>query len=235
MTPLKPRWIFFDIDDTLWDFEANSLVSLSLSYNSSNILRNVFPNEASFIDAYHVINSALWNDFNKGLITTDFLKTERFRKLLFPKIAPEVTTDAQMKVCRDLCAGYLEFLGQQTRLVDNAEETLTLLQPHFCIGALTNGFREIQYRKIYNTNLWKYIQRMVINDETPWHKPEKELYVYAQNAVGASPDEILMVGDNPDTDIRGALNAGWHAILFNKSGNGDITSLPELLPLLGVQ
>lgn len=235
MIPLTPRWIFFDIDDTLWNFEANSLISLSLLYNSSKILRNVFPNETSFTNAYHTINSALWNDFNKGLITTDFLKTERFRKLLFPEIAPEATTDAQMKICRDLCAEYLEFLGQQTRLVDNAEETLSLLQPYFCIGALTNGFREIQYRKIYNTNLWKYIQRMVINDETPWHKPDKELFIYAQNAVGASPDEILMVGDNPDTDIRGALNAGWHAVHFDKSGNGDITDLLQLLPLLGVR
>lgn len=235
MMNLKPKWVFFDIDDTLWDFATNSLKSLTILYSSEKILQQTFSDCESFIHNYHIINTSLWNDFNKGKINSDFLKIERFRQLLWHDDTLDNASVEQINISKHLCSEYLRILGTQTTLVNGAVETLSALQPHYCIAALTNGFREVQYKKIYNTGLWRYIQRMVISDETSWHKPQIELFDYARNAVGAHPEECLMIGDNPDTDIAGALNAGWNAVYFNKNGKGDIIALPQLLPLLGVQ
>ena len=139
---------------------------------------------------------------------------------------------------RKLNDRYLWLLGECDASVEGAKELLDELSRKYLIGVLTNGFIEVQYRKLRSTGLDRYIQRMVISDEIGIQKPDSRLFRYAEQATGATPESTIMIGDNPDNDIRGAIDAGWSAIYLDRKGKpfdspstlfkGTITSLMEI-------
>lgn len=231
---MTPKWIFFDLDDTLFDFSAASLLSLGNLWEESPEIRSRFEDPQTFIDEYHIHNKRMWQLHESGMITADFLKPERFRLTL----APDRNDDETHSEMRKLNDRYLWLLGECDAPVEEAKELLEGLSKKYLIGVLTNGFTEVQYRKLRSTGLDRYIQRMVISDEIGIQKPDSRLFRYAEQATGATPESTVMIGDNPDNDIRGALDAGWHAIYFDRKGKpfdspsplflGTITSLLEI-------
>ncbi|MDE6056815.1 MAG: HAD-IA family hydrolase, partial [Muribaculaceae bacterium] len=121
-------------------------------------------------------------------------------------------------------------------------DLLAKVSERHLIGVLTNGFTEAQYRKLKSSGLDRYIQRMVISDEIGVQKPDSRLFRYAEQATGALPASTLMIGDNPDNDIKGAIDAGWRAIYLDRKNKpfssssplylGRRTTLMEILPML---
>lgn len=223
----RPKWLWFDLDDTLWDFKSNSDTALRQLYDASDVLRSQFDCFEAFSDLYHEVNHELWGLYAEAKITADYLKSERFRRVLGLADNP-----VSSGLCAALNREYLRLLTLQTRLVDGAEEVLAKLSRLYMIGVLSNGFADTQYHKLYRTPLWRYVQRMVISDEIDCRKPHTRIFRHAERAVGAAPRECLMIGDNPDTDIAGARAAGWQALWLDPAGCGDISSLRQLLPLL---
>lgn len=219
------KWIFFDLDDTLYDFSEASLVSLRRLWEEEKIINNIFPTAEAFIDEYHIHNSRMWQMHERGEITADFLKPERFRLTISPKESDSATI-AEMQRINDR---YLYLLGICNMPCPGAKELLERLKDRFLIGVLTNGFSEVQYNKLRSTGLDRYIQRMVISDEIGIQKPDTRLFRYAEQATGASPEEILMIGDNPVSDITGALNAGWQTVFFDRKGKGGVFDSPLYL------
>ncbi|MDE6650557.1 MAG: YjjG family noncanonical pyrimidine nucleotidase [Muribaculaceae bacterium] len=211
---MAPKWIFFDLDDTLFDFTSASFVSLLRLWDETPIIRSRFGNPEAFLSEYHVHNKHLWDLHERGLITADFLKAERFRLTVTPEHCDEET----LKASRRLNDRYLWHLGECDSLCDGAKETLEALSKRYLIGILTNGFTEVQYRKLRSTGLDRYIQRMVISDEIGIQKPDTAIFRHAETATGADANISLMIGDNPDNDIAGALNSGWHAIYYDSKG-----------------
>lgn len=209
---MAPKWIFFDLDDTLFDFSAASLVSLQKLWGESAEIKTIFDNPDAFIDEYHIHNKRMWELHESGQITADFLKGERFRLTLSPDRDDEETR-CRMRAFNDR---YLWLLGECNAPVEGANELLKELSKKYLIGVLTNGFTEVQYRKLRATGLDRYIQRMVISDEIGIQKPDPRLFRYAEQETGATPETTIMIGDNPDNDIQGALNAGWKAIYFDR-------------------
>ena len=207
----RPEWIFFDLDDTLWDFASNSLKSLRHVYDSFHQLSDAFATFEDFADEYHVHNARMWKDFADGKISSDFIKTERWRLTLFPEGDPADPP----AFCAELNTEYLEYLASLPYPVEGALETLESLRKDFMIAGLSNGFADTQYKKLKNSGLWRYVTRMVVSDETGITKPHRGLFDYAVAETGATGIPV-MVGDNPDTDILGALRAGWRAIWFNR-------------------
>ena len=208
---MTPKWIFFDLDDTLFDFSSASFISLCRLWDESPEIRSRFNNPEVFLDEYHIHNKRMWQLHESGLITADFLKGERFRLTL----SPERDDDATRIAMRRLNDRYLRLLSECDIPVEGARELLSRLSGKYLIGILTNGFTEAQYRKLHSTGLDRHIQRMVISDEIGIQKPDPRIFRYAEEATGATTDSTLMIGDNPDNDIQGALNAGWHAIYFD--------------------
>ncbi|MDE6533687.1 MAG: YjjG family noncanonical pyrimidine nucleotidase [Muribaculaceae bacterium] len=206
----RPRWIFFDLDDTLWDFNSNSLKSLLFIFNRFSIISSIFGNFDSFVHQYRIHNSKLWEEHARGMISSSFLKTERWRRTLFPDLLPERVP----VICRNIDVEYLDYLATQTDIAVNAIEVLHCLSRHFMIGVISNGFKDTQYKKLYNSGLWRYVTRMVISDEIAIQKPDTRIFRHAIRETGASGIPV-MVGDNPEADILGALQAGWDAIWFN--------------------
>lgn len=232
---MAPKWIFFDLDDTLFDFSSASLISLRKLYDETPEIQSRFPSPEAFIEEYHIHNKRMWELHEKGQITADFLKPERFRLT----IAPEREDEETRRTMRAHNDRYLWHLGKCNAPMEGAKELLETLSKKYLIGVLTNGFTEVQYRKLRSTGLDRYIQRMVISDEIGIQKPDTRLFRYAEQETGANAEECLMIGDNPDNDVKGALDAGWKAIYFDWKAKpfasdsplylGSITSLEELL------
>ncbi|MDE6480800.1 MAG: YjjG family noncanonical pyrimidine nucleotidase [Muribaculaceae bacterium] len=209
---MTPKWIFFDLDDTLFDFSKASLLSLQKLWDETSEIRERFDNLNAFLENYHTNNKHMWELHESGKITADFLKGERFRLT----IAPDRNDFEIQKFSRNLNDRYLRHLGECNAPMEGAKELLQYISRKRLIGILTNGFTEVQYRKIQTTGLDRYIQRMIISDEIGIQKPDSRLFRHAEQATGATPQSTIMVGDNPDNDMQGALNAGWHAIYFNR-------------------
>ena len=209
----KPvSWIFFDLDDTLWNFTANSARSLKKLYDISPILRKLFKSVDEFVEIYHTHNAIMWQQYSRGLVTSAQLKTERWRRTLATRQFEVLTA-----VCEELDSNYLEILAEGAEMIPGVVEMLERLTKKYLIAVLSNGFLKTQYRKLHFSGLEKYVTRTIVSDEIGINKPDKRIFDYAVAETGAQPP-LLMVGDNAESDIFGAMNAGWYAIWYNPQG-----------------
>lgn len=226
----KIKWVWVDLDDTLWDFETNSLESLKKVYRHFQLDR-FFESEDDFCNKYLAVNHALWADYNVGNITREYLMRERFQCPLLAAGYP--VTETTWQEFSDL---YLDRLAECSRTVPGAHELLQRLRADgFKTGVLSNGFKEVQYRKLASAGLSDLIDCVVLSDEIGINKPDRRLYDHAVAKAGTTAEESLIVGDNPDTDILGGINAGWDVLYFNRDGKGKplpdvptVTSLKEV-------
>lgn len=228
------RHLFFDLDRTLWDFEKNSRQALSILFHELN-LREKIPNFHDFYHKYKLVNSDLWVLYGKGKLTKEELRTTRFEKTLHKfGIVDSVLNQS-------LNDGYIELSPNQKHVFPNAIETLTSLKKDgFNLHIITNGFKEVQYRKLKNCGFEPFFDVIVCSEEVGKNKPAPEVFHHAMNKANTSPSKSVMIGDDLQVDILGASNAGMKTILFDPekkyrkySGEYRIQSLeeiPEILP-----
>lgn len=125
------------------------------------------------------------------------------------------------------------------------EDTFTVLEAirrKYTTGILTNGFIELQRRKIEQYKLAAYVDFTLISEEAGYHKPDERVFREVLKLAGnISPEETIYVGDNLINDIQGAMRAGLTPIFINTKGDLEppegvvkIQRLSELLSLLGV-
>lgn len=241
----RQQWLFFDLDDTLWDFSANSVLALNFIYESFAIVSDTFSSPEDFIRIYHSQNAPLWQRFALGEVSAEFLKTERWRGTLFPATDPSVAP----AICKTIDTAYLDCLANQAATTPGALQWLEDAKNKYLIAVLSNGFADTQYKKLYNSGLWRYVARLIVSDEIKINKPDSRLFKYAVDATGASGTPI-MIGDSLANDVTGALKAGWKAVWYNPAGAelpqhllsdagvplnnylGSIKTISELTPLL---
>ena len=226
---IKVVWI--DLDDTLWDFRENSRVALSGLYDDYS-LSDVFPTPEEWITCYERHNHALWELYNHGKIEKGYLMKERFLRPLLEGNHPKAA-----ELGRQFDTEYLDRLAECTGLIPGAMELLDRLRSQgYRIGILSNGFVEVQHRKISNSGLAPHIDYVVLSDDIGINKPDVRLYRHAELVAGVTAEECLMIGDNPDTDIAGAISAGWQALLFDRNGviksKGQIATITDLKAVL---
>lgn len=167
--------------------------------------------------AYENHNHRLWVAYNRAEITRDTLRLNRF---LNPLTEAGMAEDEAHRLAPMLDPEYLGLLAQQRQLVPGALALLERLRSvGLRCGVLSNGFKEVQYRKMDVAGLTPYIDVTVLSDDIGVNKPDVRLYRYAMERAGVTdPSRCVMIGDNPATDIEGALCAGWDAILFDQYG-----------------
>ena len=206
-------WIWFDLDDTLYDFAASSLYALGEVYRRYGFGR-YYASEEQWVDIYHRHNSALWQQYNRGAVTQQQLRHDRFS---LPMAEVGIDSSTTERLNADLDRDYLDMLGSTGLLVEGASEVLSALRGEgYRIGILSNGFHDVQHQKLKNSGLAPLTDAVVLSDDAGFNKPDPRIFHYASTLAGSTPDRSLMVGDNPDTDIAGALAAGWHAIYYDK-------------------
>ena len=214
--PSVIRVVWVDLDDTLIDFKANSRSALSKLYESTPPLKQYFATPKEWTERYQHHNHLLWAALSAKQITRDFLITERF---LRPLTEAGMTETEARTLASELHPRYLDLLAQEKNLVAGAIPLLERLRnAGLKIGVLSNGFKEVQHRKITTAGLSPYIDLVVLSDDIGVQKPDPRLFAHAMSLTGEpSPKAHAMIGDNPDTDISGALNSGWQAIFFDPS------------------
>lgn len=217
------RNIFIDLDDTIWDFTANSHVSLEIMYRDLDIAR-IYPDYEAFSTAYYAKNSELWALYHHGKIDKDFLIIERYAHLLREAHYP----DPDNRLAQRMNEYYLDTLAQQTCLVPHAIELLDYLTKHgYNLYIISNGFIEVQHKKLQSAGINHYFKRIVLSDEIGINKPDRRLFDYALSVTDSKAEETLLIGDNYDADILGAMNAGWGQIYFDRHYKGYTTQEPQ--------
>ena len=205
--------VFVDIDDTLWWFTENSKLALRHTFDAFDI-SSVCTYER-FKEVYLKKNLELWNLYHHGLIDKDFLVNERFR---FTLKECGYKGDVE-KMCHLLDEEYLRFLALQSTTIPGARQLLEyLVAKGYDVNTLSNGFQGTQQQKLISGGLSDLIHRNVLSDDCGITKPQRGIFDYALEQCGAEAATSVMIGDNPDADIKGAHDAGWRTIYFNIRG-----------------
>ena len=199
--------VFVDIDDTLWWFTENSKLALRHTFDAFDI-SSVCTYER-FKEVYLKKNLELWNLYHHGLIDKDFLVNERFR---FTLKECGYKGDVE-KMCHLLDEEYLRFLALQPTTIPGARQLLEyLVAKGYDVNTLSNGFQGTQQQKLISGGLSDLIHRNVLSDDCGITKPQRGIFDYALEQCGAEAATSVMIGDNPDADIKGAHDAGWRTI-----------------------
>lgn len=211
------RTVWVDLDDTIIDFRGNSRRALSRVHAVHPAVSRLFPDAQSWIEAYERHNHQLWALYNRAEITCAYLRDERFIRPLADAGMPRAEAAA---LTGELDRLYLDLLARERTLVDGARDLLSRLRgAGLTVGVLSNGFADVQHRKIASAGIGPLIDLTVLSDDIGVNKPDVRIYRHAMESAGnPDPATHLMIGDNPATDIEGAIAAGWHAILFNPTG-----------------
>ena len=210
LNPKKYTHLFFDLDHTLWDFDTNAKVALSEVFEIFDIESRT---ATSFTDFYHIYlhhNAILWDRYHKGFISSEDLKWKRmWRTLLDCKVGVEL-------LAKDMSAKFLEILPTKRLLFEYTIEILEyLLEKKYNMHLITNGFEKTQWSKLNNSALSKYFTHVITSEASSAVKPAKEIFEFAIKKAEASLEECIMIGDNPEADIQGAINAGMDNIFVN--------------------
>ncbi len=201
----KIKHVFFDLDHTLWHFDANAL----LAYKEVFTALQLPVNAELFWEAYRPLNEKLWAAYRNDVISLETLRSER----LVQSFAA-VGYDYEPKHVDTIADMFIERLPNYTQLLEGALELLDYLQPRYQLHIITNGFREVQQNKLRNSGLLDYFATVTDSECCGYKKPNPHIFEFALNAAGAARTESLMIGDCIEADVHGALQCGIEAFWY---------------------
>ncbi|MES2430506.1 MAG: YjjG family noncanonical pyrimidine nucleotidase [Bacteroidota bacterium] len=202
--------LFFDLDHTLWDFDTNARESLTEIYSIFELDKIGITSFENFYTHYLHHNEILWGKYHNGTITAEELKWKRmWRTLLEFKIGDEI-------LANKMSASFLEILPFKKQLFPDTIEVLNYLtEKKYKLHLITNGFEKVQWNKLKSSGLDPYFEHVITSETSNSLKPKKEIFEYALHKAGASLNDSIMLGDNQEADIQGAMNAGMDCIFVN--------------------
>lgn len=224
-------WILFDADNTLLDFTAAERHSLSSAMADEGL-----DFQPDHHEVYHHINKACWHDFEHGRISKAQLRRERFERFFYELGVRGIDPDA-------FADAYLANLAHTGHLLSGALALLEALRPHYRLGLVTNGLKEVQRPRLHAAGIAGFFEVIVVSDEIGPAKPQAAFFDHAFTEMGGPErDRVLVVGDNLNADVKGGLDYGLHACWYNPEGaerylpispTYEIGGYGELLTLLG--
>ncbi len=209
---MKYSTVFIDLDNTIWDFDVNSRVSLLLCFERFEYHR-FFENFETFFELYHRRNDELWALYREAKISKEALNADRFQ---FPLQSVGVENPLLAKAFGE---HYLATLAQQNALVDGAYNLLNYLKTKgYHLYILSNGFEEVQYKKMMSAKITDFFDSIVLSDHVGVNKPHPKIFEYALKTAQTTKNQVVMIGDDWEADIVGARNFGIDQIFFNRKG-----------------
>jgi putative hydrolase of the HAD superfamily len=210
---MQYKHLFFDLDHTLWDFEANSRQTLHEMYHSLQLNQRGVSDFDLFYQNYIVHNDKLWARYRNGFIKVDELRWKRmWLTLLDFKIGDE-------PLAREMDKQFLDALPTRNILFPYTIEILDYLTGKgYQLHLITNGFEKTQLSKLQHAGIDNYFGEVITSERANSLKPHKEIFDYALQQTGAGPAESIMLGDNIEADIQGAINAGIDQVYVNHLG-----------------
>ena len=208
--PLKYRHLFFDLDHTLWDFEANAKETLKQIHDSFDLSSKGVNDFDLFHKNYLAHNERLWEKYRNGHIRQEDLRVKRMTlSLLDFKIADE-------DLAKEMGVMFLDLLPSRTILFPYTKEILAYLnEKKYVLHLITNGFEKTQHSKLENSGLKDFFREIITSESSNSLKPNKEIFDYALAKTMAAKTECVMIGDSIEVDIIGAKNAGIDQVFVN--------------------
>lgn len=222
------KHIFFDLDHTLWDFEKNSALAFETIFHQHQINLPLH----DFLHHYVPTNLKYWKLFREEKITQTELRYQRLNEV-FDLMGVPVDDDLIHLLSRE----YIEHLPNFGHLFEGALEILDYLhQKNYQLHIITNGFSEVQSKKMETSRIAQFFKTVTDSDFAGAKKPSPIIFEKALNLANAEASHSIMIGDSWEADIEGAQNFGLEAIYFNESRqplpqNSIITSITHLLEL----
>lgn len=219
------KHIFFDLDHTLWDFETNSKNTFEQIFKMNQI--DLSFND--FANIYRPINIKYWKMFREDKIEKKELRYARLRES-FDALDFKIDDD----LIHILSEQYIEHLSDYNVLFNGTIEILNYLQPKYQMHIITNGFNEVQNKKMKNSQILPYFQHVISSERVGYKKPNPRIFHFALNIANAKPEESMMIGDSLEADILGAKDVGMHTIFCNfenENASFDGLSITNLLHL----
>ena len=198
--------VFFDLDHTLWDFEKNS----ALTFEKILIQHNVAVDLPDFLEVYIPINLAFWKLYREEKITKSELRYQRL-KTVFDELKYTVSDE----IIDQLAIDYIKHLSSYNHLFPNTIEVLEYLKPKYKLHIITNGFQEIQEKKMVNAKIRNYFDQIINSEMAGVKKPNPLIFELALNSANTTSESSIMIGDSIEADILGAKAVGLHTLHFN--------------------
>lgn len=221
----KINHIFFDLDHTLWDFDKNSEKAFATIF--ADLLPEITIDE--FIKIYAPINQACWKLYQNNLITHEELRYKRLKES-FEALNVTVSDALIDKISDD----YILHLPNSNHLFEGCVETLEYLHKKYKLHIITNGFADVQFKKLNNSGIHHFFDTVTNSEMAGVKKPHSGIFLHALSKAGAVKNESVMIGDCLDADIGGAMNFGMQSIFFNSENievSKDIHQIVTLVEL----
>lgn len=226
---MKYKWLLFDADRTLFDYDKAEAVALENAFRQMDLAF-----DPVFLTEYNRINQQIWSEFEQDLISQDLLKIERFERL-FSAIGVQTDPEAFSRQ-------YLTGLSTGSDLIAGAEETIKALFGKVGLVMITNGLKEVQQPRLDHSAIGSYFSDLVISDEIGSSKPDKKIFDVAFSRMNhPKKKEVLIIGDSLTSDIKGGSDYGIDTCWYNPHQDPctldvnvtyDIAALSDLLTLI---
>lgn len=203
------RHIIFDLDHTLWDFAKNATETLHELYDTHQLATLGDFSAQQLCDTFEEVNRQLWTLYNRGEYDQQRLRSERFG-LILARLGV-----AAEQVPSGLADDYLRICPTKPHVMPHTVAILDYLHQHYQLHILTNGFTEVQAIKLHSARLTDYFTTVVASDTTGHKKPHRPVFDYMLRQIDADRHTCVMIGDNLETDVLGARNAGIDQIFYN--------------------
>lgn len=229
----KYTHIFFDLDRTIWDFDASTIDSFERMYRNYKLKNKGVTSLQEFKKQYDEHNNHLWDLYREGGILKEVLNVKRFELTL----ADFGIVNHQVAV--GMSRDHILLDPDRAFLMPYATESLAYLSSKYSLHLLSNGFSEVQEQKYRIARLDRYFKTVTTSEEAGIKKPDPGIFNFAMERAACSAEEAIMIGDDLEVDILGAQNVGMDQVYYNTNGHDhqeevtfEISSLKELLEIL---
>ena len=207
------KYVFIDLDDTIFDFHKAEALALSETLSEFGIL----PTEA-MTERYSKINKSQWELLEKKLKTRDEVLTDRFT-IFFSEIGRDINSRTARKI-------YEHRLGCGHYFIEGAEALLELLCGKYDLYLASNGTESVQTRRIASSGIEKYFKDIFISQAIGADKPSPQYFEACFARIpNFSKEEAIIIGDSITSDILGGKNAGIKTCLYNPKSKENLTGI----------
>lgn len=218
--------VFFDLDHTLWDFDKNSALTFDKIFKLNSIEVNIL----EFLSYYEPINLKYWKLYREEKIEK---KALRFSRLNDAFLAMGCQVDE--KLIFKLSDDYIEYLTTFNHLFENTFEILDYLNLNYNLHIITNGFEEVQHKKLSSSKIIHYFDTVTNSEMVGVKKPNPKIFNYALNLANTQIDKSVMIGDSYEADIIGAKSIGMDVIFFDINDTVIDTDIKQVNNLISLK
>ena len=207
---VKPKFIYFDLDDTLLDHKSAEQAGLLDVHSHFDFFDSIALNDLT--NTYHKVNSKQWKLYSEDKVTRKELQRNRFEQTL-----EALSLDTSRY--EEVGTYYMNCYSSHWRWVTGAKDAFHKIRDTYDVGVLTNGFSETQQKKFEQFDLYSSASHLVISEEVGVLKPHRKVFDHATNLTGYQPADILYVGDSFNSDVIGGINYGWKVAWYTTNGD----------------